>query len=137
MRKHLHRLRGGPLAHPDQHRAVAEHQDVPALDGGRGRVLPVVPDLETAPGEHRIVRLDATTQVVLNGSTPLVVKGTPDAYRMPQFRLQLSDQQIADVVSYIRAGWGNKASPVTAAQVADLRKSTDPTSDQVVILRMR
>jgi mono/diheme cytochrome c family protein len=56
---------------------------------------------------------------------------------MPQFRLQLSDQQIADVVSYIRAGWGNQASPVTTAQVADLRKSTDPTSDQVVILKMR
>jgi mono/diheme cytochrome c family protein len=75
--------------------------------------------------------------LVLNGSTPIVVKGTPDAYRMPQFRLQLSDQQIADVVSYIRAGWGNQASPVTTAQVADLRKSTDPTSDQVVILKMR
>jgi mono/diheme cytochrome c family protein len=75
--------------------------------------------------------------LVLNGSTPLVVKGTPDAYRMPQFRLQLSDQQIADVVTFIREGWGNKASPTTAAQVADLRKSTDPTSDQVVILKMR
>jgi mono/diheme cytochrome c family protein len=75
--------------------------------------------------------------LVLNGSTPLVVKGTPDAYRMPQFRLQLTDQEIADVVTFVRSGWGNQASPVTAAQVADLRKSTDPTSDQVVILKMR
>ena len=75
--------------------------------------------------------------LVLNGSTPLVVKGTPDAYRMPQFRLQLTDQEIADVVTFIRGGWGNQASPVTAAQVAELRKSTDPTSDQVVILKMR
>ncbi len=75
--------------------------------------------------------------LVLNGSTPIVVKGTPDAYRMPQFRLQLSDQEIADVVTFVRGGWGNQASPVTAAQVADLRKSTDPTSDRVVILRMR
>jgi mono/diheme cytochrome c family protein len=75
--------------------------------------------------------------LVLNGSTPLVVKGTPDAYRMPQFRLQLTDQEIADVVTFVRGGWGNQASPVTAAQVADLRKATDPTSDQVVILKMR
>ncbi len=75
--------------------------------------------------------------LVLNGSTPIVVKGTPDAYRMPQFRLQLSDQEIADVVTFVRGGWGNEASPVTAAQVAELRKSTDPTSDQVVILKMR
>jgi alcohol dehydrogenase (quinone), cytochrome c subunit len=75
--------------------------------------------------------------LVLNGSVPLVVKGTPDAYRMPQFRLRFSDQEIADVVTFIRGGWGNQASPVTAAQVAELRKSTDPTSDQVVILKMR
>ena len=75
--------------------------------------------------------------LVLNGSNPLVVKGTPDAYRMPQFRLQFSDQDIADVVTFIRNGWGNQAPAVTAAQVAELRKSTDPTSDQVIILKMR
>ena len=75
--------------------------------------------------------------LVLNGSNPLVVKGTPDAYRMPQFRLQLSDQEIADVVTFIRNGWGNQAPAVTAAQVAELRKTTDPTSDQVIILKMR
>jgi hypothetical protein len=36
-------------------------------------------------------------------ANPLVVKGT-DAYRMPQFRLQYSDQEIADVVTFIRNG---------------------------------
>jgi alcohol dehydrogenase (quinone), cytochrome c subunit len=75
--------------------------------------------------------------LVLNASNPLVVKGTPDAYRMPQFRLQYSDQEIADVVTFIRNGWGNQAPAVTAAAVAKLRKSTDPTSDQVIILKMR
>jgi alcohol dehydrogenase (quinone), cytochrome c subunit len=75
--------------------------------------------------------------LVLNGSNPLVVKGTPDAYRMPQFRQQYSDQQIADVVTFIRNGWGNQAPAITAAQVAELRKTTDPTSDQVIILKMR
>ena len=75
--------------------------------------------------------------LVLNGSNPLVVKGTPDAYRMPQFRQQYSDQEIADVVTFIRNGWGNQAPAVTAAEVAKLRKTTDPTSDQVIILKMR
>jgi alcohol dehydrogenase (quinone), cytochrome c subunit len=75
--------------------------------------------------------------LVLNGSNPLVVKGTPDAYRMPQFRQQYTDQQIADVVTFIRNAWGNKAPAVTAAQVAELRKTTDPNSDQVIILKMR
>jgi mono/diheme cytochrome c family protein len=75
--------------------------------------------------------------ITLNGSMPLVVKGAPDAYRMPQFRLQLTDQQIAEVLSYVRASWGNGSPSVTASQVATLRKSTDPSSDQVTVLKMR
>jgi alcohol dehydrogenase (quinone), cytochrome c subunit len=75
--------------------------------------------------------------LMLNASIPLVVAGAPDAYRMPQFRTQLSDQDIADVLTFIRNGWGNHAEAVTAAQVAKLRKKTDPTSDQVIVLKMR
>jgi mono/diheme cytochrome c family protein len=75
--------------------------------------------------------------LTLNASIPLVVEGAPDAYRMPQFRQQLSDQDIADVVTFIRKGWGNRAPAVTAAQVAKLRKTTDPASDQVSVLKMR
>jgi mono/diheme cytochrome c family protein len=95
---------------------------MPALAGN-----PVV--LDTDPS--------SLINLVLNGSNPLVVKGTPDSYRMPQFRLQYSDQEIADVVTFIRNGWGNSAPVVTAAEVAELRKTTDPTSDQVLILKMR
>jgi alcohol dehydrogenase (quinone), cytochrome c subunit len=97
---------------------------------------PYIPELAGNP-----VVLDndpsSLINLALNGSNPLVVKGTPDAYRMPQFRLQYSDQQIADVVTFIRNGWGNRAPPVTAAQVAELRKTTDPTSDRVIVLKMR
>lgn len=75
--------------------------------------------------------------LTLNGSNPLVVDGAPDAYRMPQFRQQLTDQDIADALTFIREGWGNQAPEVTAAQVSKLRKKTDPTSDQVIILKMR
>ena len=75
--------------------------------------------------------------VVLNGSVPLVAKGTPDAYRMPQFRQQLSDQDAADVITFTRNRWGNQAPAVTAMQVAKLRKTTNPTSDRVIVLKMR
>jgi len=97
------------------------------------------PYLPALAGNPTVLDSEPTSLInlVLNGSTPLVVKGTPDAYRMPQFRLQFNDQEIADVVTFIRNGWGNRAAPVTAAQVADLRKTTDPTSDQVVVLKMR
>jgi mono/diheme cytochrome c family protein len=75
--------------------------------------------------------------VVLNGSVPLVARGTPNAYRMPQFRQQLSDQDAADVITFMRNSWGNQAPAVSAVQVAKLRKSTNPTSDQVTVLKMR
>ena len=75
--------------------------------------------------------------LVLNGAEPLVVKGVPDAYRMPQFRIQLTDGQTADVLSYVRGTWGNNAGAVTADQVKKLRPVTDPSSDQVIVLKMR
>ena len=75
--------------------------------------------------------------IVLNGSQAVVIDGMPDAYKMPQYRVLLDDQQVADVVSFIRSGWGNSASKITAAEVAEMRKATDPASDQVHILRMK
>jgi hypothetical protein len=45
--------------------------------------------------------------LVLNGAEPLVVKGTPDAYRMPQYRVQLIDDEIAQVLTFVRSAWGN------------------------------
>ena len=67
-----------------------------------------------------------------------MVGGQPDPYRMVQFRVMLNDQDVADVVNFIRSGWGNNApGKVTAQDVAKVRKDTDPASDQVVILRMR
>ena len=75
--------------------------------------------------------------IVLNSSAMVVVDGMPDAYRMPQYRALLNDREIADVVSFMRSSWGNGASPVTAQDVARLRKQTDPAGDQVHILRMK
>jgi mono/diheme cytochrome c family protein len=75
--------------------------------------------------------------LVLNGADPLVVKGVPDAYRMPQFRVQMTDEQIADVLSYVRSAWGNHTQAVSSDQVKKLRPVTDPSSDQVIVLKMR
>jgi mono/diheme cytochrome c family protein len=127
-------LRGG---HPSQAGAVLYAGNCASCHGLDGKGFsPYMPPIA---GNPVVLGEDAASLInlVLNGSTPLVVKGTPDPYRMPQFRLQLSDQEIADVLTFIRDGWGNGAGAVTAAQVAELRKSTDPASDQVVILKMR
>jgi alcohol dehydrogenase (quinone), cytochrome c subunit len=76
--------------------------------------------------------------IVLNGSSPLVVAGNPDFYRMASYRTILNDQQIADLVNFIRSSWGNHAPPVTMDQVAALRTKTDAVQvEELNLLRMR
>jgi mono/diheme cytochrome c family protein len=76
--------------------------------------------------------------VTLNGSSPVVVGGDPDAYRMISFRTPLDDHQVADVVGFIRSAWGNNAAAVDAKDVAGLRSKTDATRvDELNLLRMR
>jgi mono/diheme cytochrome c family protein len=75
--------------------------------------------------------------LMLNGASRIVANGIPDSYRMPPFRVLLRDQEIADLATFVRQSWGNKAGAVTAAQVKALRESTDPTSDHVIVLKMR
>jgi mono/diheme cytochrome c family protein len=41
---------------------------------------------------------------------------------MPAYAAKLSDQQIADVTTFIRNSWGNAAPAATAAQVAKARR---------------
>ena len=75
--------------------------------------------------------------ITLNGSQRVVVAGVPDAYRMPAFREQLSDQEIAQVLSYVRSTWGNGGGAVDAQAVGKLRGHTDPASSSPIILHMR
>jgi mono/diheme cytochrome c family protein len=102
---------------------------------GKGQA-PFMPPLA---GNPAVLDPNASSLVnlVLNGAEPLVVRGVPDAYRMPQFRVQLNDEQIAEVLSFVRGSWGNDAGAVSTDQVKKLRPATDPSSDQVIVLKMR
>ncbi|WP_413715635.1 cytochrome c [Serratia ureilytica] len=46
-------------------------------------------------------------------------------YSMPSFAQSLSDQEIADVLTFIRSSWGNNASEVSTSMVAESRKGID------------
>ncbi len=63
---------------------------------------------------------NAVVKVVLNGlnNVPVQVGGATYKGVMPAWKGQLSNKQIADVITYIRNAWGNKAGPVTEADVA-------------------
>ena len=62
--------------------------------------------------------------IVLKGlQGPLMVKGVQYGTAVMQpWDKTLNDAKIADVLTYIRQAWSNKAGPVTAAQIAALRK---------------
>lgn len=61
-------------------------------------------------------------QIVLNGRTgPITVNGNQYGGNMPSWRNDLSDAQIAAVLTYVRSAWGNNGAAVSADQVAAAR----------------
>lgn len=60
-------------------------------------------------------------RVVMLGGFAAATAGNPRPYSMPPFASTLSDADIADVLSYVRTSWGNRASLVQAHDVARFR----------------
>ena len=56
-------------------------------------------------------------RVVLNGGFPPSTEGNPRPYGMPPFYQELNDDEVAAVVTFIRQSWGNRAQPVSPAEV--------------------
>ena len=103
---------------------MACHQ--PSGMGDPGRGIPPLAGSEwvLAEGHQRI------TRIVLNGLIgPIDVKGQPFNNNMLAWKDAFNDQQIADVLTYIRAEWGNKAPPVTAEQVKVIRARVTDRGD--------
>ena len=66
--------------------------------------------------EDRIIR------IVLNGiNGPITVKGGAFNNAMPAFGPLLRDEQIADVLTYVRSEWGNDAPAVSPDKVTEIR----------------
>lgn len=63
--------------------------------------------------------------IVLNGlSGPITVKGLPYSESMPAHGSFLNDDQVAEVLSYIRKSWGNSSDPVSKEEVAAIRAAS-------------
>jgi mono/diheme cytochrome c family protein len=77
-----------------------------------------------AGSEYVIHGTRRPAMIVLKGlEGPLTVKGSHFGSAVMQpWEKTLTDQKIADVLTYIRSDWGNNASPVSAEQIAALRK---------------
>lgn len=80
-------------------------------------------DFPKLAGDTLVVGRDPTTvlHIVLKGAQSAMVPSAKTGYSMPSFAA-LSDQDIADVTTYVRNAWGNRASPVSRDDVLRLRK---------------
>ena len=87
-------------------------------EGVPGQYPPLAGSEFTNGGSRRMA------MIVLKGlQGPVKVKGQQFGSAVMQpWDKTLTDQKIADVMTYERSEWGNHASPVTAEQIAALRK---------------
>jgi mono/diheme cytochrome c family protein len=59
--------------------------------------------------------------MVLRGGFLPTTPGNPRPYGMPPFATVLSDEQIGEVLSYVRASWGHRAPQVSTLDVSRYR----------------
>ena len=84
---------------------------------GYTRVFPALagnPVLQSADSTSLI-------HIVLKGGTLPATHTAPSTFTMPAFDWRLSDQEVADVVNFIRTSWGNQAAEVKAGDVKAIR----------------
>jgi mono/diheme cytochrome c family protein len=106
------------------------------LEGGVGqsRVFPPL-------GHDAMLQQNDPTSVehiILGGTRIGSSTSRPSPLAMPSFAWKLSDQEIADVSTFIRNSWGNQAPAVSVSDVSELRKKlnlrtvhlTDNSGDQ-------
>ena len=66
--------------------------------------------------------------MVLAGARVAATKGNPTGLAMPSFEWKLTDQDVADLATYLRSAWGNRASAVSAGTVKKLREKVKSAS---------
>jgi mono/diheme cytochrome c family protein len=86
---------------------------------GRG----AAPYLAPLAGNPNVLEKDPSSliNVVLNGSSHLVIDGVPAPYPMPSYRTVLNDQEIVDVLGFVRQSWSNNQGPVAVSEVKKMR----------------
>jgi mono/diheme cytochrome c family protein len=94
---------------------------------GKG-IADIFPSLN---GTAVVQQTDATSllHVVLRGARSVGTDKAPTAPAMPAFGWILTDDQVANVVTYIRNAWGNAAPAVSASEVGKERKALVERSD--------
>ena len=101
-----------------------------------GGVKGMFPPLNGNPG---IVEANPTTllHITLTGWKTPQTATHPRVYTMPGFA-RLGDDEIAEILSFVRSSWGNDAPAIKPAQVASMRKQLNPqTTDESAFVTPR
>ena len=77
-------------------------------------------------GNRAILAEDPTSaiHVTLSGWKSAMTKGQPRAVGMPEFG-NLTDDELAEIITFMRTSWGNQGSPVNASQVSKVRNQIE------------
>jgi thiosulfate dehydrogenase len=67
--------------------------------------------------------------ITLTGWKTAATETHPRVFTMPSFA-RLSDQELADILNFVRASWGNGARPVAVDEVRKMRSELDPKIDK-------
>jgi mono/diheme cytochrome c family protein len=91
---------------------------------GSAKVLPAIAGNPSvlAPDPSSLIRL------VLAGSSLPGTATAPSALGMPGFAWRLSNDEVAQLLTFIRSNWGNQAPAVSAGAVGQVRAVLDRAS---------
>ena len=90
-------------------------------DNGTGKA----PEIPRLAGSPMVLSENASSliRLMLEGGKGPVTRHGPKPKKMPAYAKELSNREIAEVLTFVRNNWGNKASPVTTRDVYLLREA--------------
>lgn len=94
--------------------------DCAACHGRDGKGSALFPAL-AGNANVRQVRIDTIVRMVLAGSQAVATSKAPTGPIMPSLGWKLSNSQVADILTYVRNNWGNRAPAVSSETVERLR----------------
>jgi mono/diheme cytochrome c family protein len=62
----------------------------------------------------------------VQGGFPPSTDGNPRPFGMPPFATVLANADVADLLTYVRNAWGNRARSVSALDVSRFREAAGP-----------
>jgi alcohol dehydrogenase (quinone), cytochrome c subunit len=87
---------------------------------GSPKVLPKIAGNSTVLADDP----DSLIRLVLIGSTLPGTAGAPSPLGMPGFGWRLSNEEVAQLLTFVRSSWGNQASSVSASEVSRVRDAS-------------